>query len=353
MKVLLIGDNLRACLVASEELSKRGCEIDVLGWWSLKLNKRKSIKNYINWKGLTENLKSYKSRFIALLRDYDSYMAINDDALTLLKYYWNDLDDVLKSRLIGVDTKYFSVDFNSKYSILNNFNVENIPETIYLKNEKFVENIDFNKFKVIKPEYSRYIEKGRIVIGRVEIFQGSIQPKLGEVKYPVLLQELCEGPEMGFNFYSINGEIKCYYLDRHYFGQKGDESVAREFVRDDLPNYTDIYTTFCNSVREMQWTGFGMFDFILQDGIVKIIEFNCRPWASIRLGVLNDVPLFDYLLFDIDQKYLVNETPGKVNVLHNLSLEIKYVLLSFFKLKFTPAFQLLGCFSKRNHYFEK
>ena len=344
MKLLIIGDNLRACLSLAKALYSHQIKVDILGWWNLNMEKYSSVNKYYNFPDFTTNLIKYKYDFLNILENkYDFIIPINDEGLEIVSFFYTEIES--KSKTLGLAESHKLIYAKDKFKTFELFKHLDFkhPDTKIVLSETCFENCTFPF--ILKPQISRLTINDKIYSAQAKFINNQKDLDLWKKEvnfYPSLMQEIIMGEEYGFNFYAENGKILNFYIDKHVHGVPGNESACRCLVLPNETGFNKIKSTFEKVIEKLAWTGVGMFDFKWYQNNVYVIEFNARFWASIKMDLkANAGILKQFINRQVFNKSIINNQsyPTRKLYIHNFKNELKlniYLLkkrkiFSFFK----------------------
>lgn len=359
-KILLLGDNLRSCISVSEELTRNGFEVHVLGWWGIPLEKSKWIAAYHCIPRWDQNLEKGRESFAEILKNHTfrALIPINDDALEIGAIF-RDLI-IEHTEMIGFPTFEQWKFARNKSVLLEKFEELGLggPQSIRVEFRDDLKemNFPFQLPLIIKPCSSRELSEERI--STHSVIKISTESKWIEWKqeasiFPVMIQEFIGGRELGFNFYAENGKIIHYYIDEQLHGEIGDEASYRCIAELTENQQAAIVAVFSFFLESISWDGIGMFDFKFDHDTVFVVEFNGRFWASIQLSKRTGSDLVNLFV----QRKLLKKTLSEISInpsekgsLRNLKKDLIYGVKLLKKKRFRDFFRwmisLKNIFSK-------
>lgn len=349
--VLLLGDNFRATIALAKELKHDGLNVTVVGWNDLPLRYSKHIDSYFSFP-INQSVSTFVEKLMNLLKDnsYDFIIPINDDAIVVARLYRKEIEEYLT--IIGLEDDCrlnFVIDKMELYQLLKDEGVH-APKTLTL--ESFIEVKEKVYPFIIKPRRARTIIEDKILTESALLIKNdkAFFVAAAKVKNDFwMVQEYIDGEEIGFNFFSINGDILMCYFDKQLHGIIGSEASCRVTISP----HKETEKKMRRVIKSMGWTGLGMFDIKLFNDTPYVLEMNGRPWASIQLSTYIGINVMNaFVNYFIEHKPIKTVIDYKVGFrLRNLKMDFKYAisllgsfrLLMFLKWKFS----LLKLFSTK------
>lgn len=148
------------------------------------------------------------------------------------------------------------------------------------------------------------------------------------LKTPILMQEYISGYGVGFNFFAINGELQSFYAhERINEKNNGGMSSYRKTIPADK---YDLLAQSKKIIENIKWTGIGMLEYRIYNGIAYIMELNGRPWGSMMLGIYHGSnPILHYINWALN-----NENKSEIIVKQTHQNEKQYARLLKDEVKF-------------------
>ena len=326
-KVLLIGDNFRLTIEFSNILRKNGFRVHVAGWLDLSLQKSKHIEKYYSW-DIMKSVKEYinKLRHIIKENNYTYVIPVNDGALDVCRIASHDIRKY--SELLGLPDSEQYMYSNNRF-ILN----KKLQEMSFPAPASFIiKSIDeFSKTNTAFPCIAKPVSSWKIfndALYFLLVIKINSRDEINKIeenitKSEIIIQEYISGEEIGYNFFAINGEVIQSYFDKQIHGFIGFESSYRKII----PADKTLEEQAKRLIKEIKWTGLGMFDIRVNETGGYIIELNGRPWTSIALGRYANRDMLQLFIdhFVFGKEYT---SPGKLKMkrIRNLKLDFKYAL---------------------------
>lgn len=284
--VLLVGANLRAMFFVARKLWQSKWYVDVVDFEPIPIQNSKYIRKY--YKLAQDNsLNNLVDKIIDIIKniDYEVVIPINDVGILICNEFnakFQDYSRIILPKSESVEysrNKYKLFELSLKCGFSN-------PETIYVQNKaKLVDVLDTisNGSIVAKSCSSKRVCDG--IIKSYSVFKTDDKREIidrfcDEAEFPIMIQKYVQGTEIGYNFYAEAGIVKASYFDRFFRGNFGEECMSRQSIGFD----SELAKKLNALIEKIGWDGVGMFDLILHDDDVFILELNGRFWASVDLS---------------------------------------------------------------------
>ena len=284
--VLLVGANLRAMFFVARKLWQSEWVVDVVDFEPIPIQNSKYIRKYYKLEQ-DNNLDNLADKIIDVVKGvgYDVVIPINDVGVLVCNTFNDKFKDYSKIILPNNEIVEYSRNKYKLFELSIKCGFSN-PETIYVQDkEKLVdilENIP-NGSIVAKSCSSKKVCDGTIKsysVYKTEDKRDLIDRFCDETEFPIMIQKYVQGTEIGYNFYAEDGIVKTSYFDRFFRGNFGEECMSRQSI--DFDN--ELAHKLNALIEKIEWDGVGMFDLILHDDEVFILELNGRFWASVDLS---------------------------------------------------------------------
>lgn len=309
-KILILGCSTKAGTYVAKQFSKSGYEVIVYNWTDLPNKHSRYVSRYIHVESPEADLVAFEEKFLKYLDDYPVYalLPLHDPALELIRHMKSRLPAGLHVMGLNEDKTYRYA--HNKWELLKLARDHGIPvpQTVYLsKPEDLHQPLPFGFPCIVKPVSSALVKEGRLYSFSVSVVNTSqeLEDKVREVilNVPVMIQEFINGYGIGFNFLAKEGELFNSYIHRR-INEHGGVSSYREILRTGAYGNKDSVTSFIKAVR---WTGAGMLEFKVQQGVPVLMELNGRFFGSIELSVKSGLNLPQQFL----KMYLDGELPPR------------------------------------------
>ena len=287
-RILLLGANDQALLSVARQLSRYGFLIDVADWQDLPVKHSRFLDKYYQLSDIEINVEIFLNDLIALIKsnNYLFLLPVNDVGLEVCVKFRKALEVHIK--LISVpDHDAYDYSHN-KYFLIKKCAELGLPfpHYFYIETLKELEQIlsQINYPVIVKPVYSKNIKNNKLFQFRVrkaynernliDIVRENI------MNVPLLLQENVSGFGVGYNVLAKEGNVlMAYQHERLNEPLGGGASSYRK------TNPVDTYGLKQYSeklIKAINWTGPGMIEYKLSNGIPYIMELNGRFWVFDR-----------------------------------------------------------------------
>lgn len=333
---LLVGANLRAMFWVARKLWQQSWSVDIVDFEPLPIQNSKYIRHYHKVEQ-TNNFSELTNKILTLAKNgkYNAIIPINDVGVLacnsvsdLLKQYTNVIIPS-KNAVKYAQDKYKLLNLSLKHGFAN-------PKTIYVETKEDLQNIIDkipNSVIVAKSCCSKKINNETIC--SYSAFKTSNKTELlkrfdNANEFPIMIQQCISGTEIGYNFYAENGNVKTSYFDKFYRGSFGTESTSRQ----SLPFDNNLANKINALIKSIEWNGVGMFDIIISNTNVYILELNGRFWASVDLSGKIQSGLWEqYANYNLDTKLNIPKPTNKIITIVNATALLKNVVKNCFKLR--------------------
>ena len=326
-KIALLMANDASAYHITKFLSERiYSNIDIIHYQPHTISNSKYINRFIIVYSPFENIKRTVADIIEVNKQYsyDLIIPVNDVALEIGLL----IKDQTKNLLMHNDA--ISDSFRSKISIWELVAKLHLP---HLSSQIITSKSEFESIRdelalplVAKPNKSAEIFNDRVHKFGVRVT--STSQEIDNFIYDhtnimsILIQDMISGFGVGFNFFSINGQIKSYYAhERLTEHNGGGASSLRKTISADKYDLLNISEQI---IKEMNWTGIGMLEFRVKDGVAYIMELNGRAWGSLMLGEKSGSnPVYDYIDWALNNRIPIYNGYRKNVVGRKLKEDIK------------------------------
>lgn len=286
-KIALLIANSGSAYYLLKALHRQGYTVDVIHYEPHFIDRSRYINRFHLVHSPFEDAERCVSEIIGLSRQQGFHLIVpvNDVAMELVYELKSSLGNVLLHNPAETDR------FRSKielWKLVEKLGLPNLKGREISTLDEYEQIRDNTALPVVaKPGKSARIIRSRLhkfgvrVISRLQELDNFVHDNINNTS--ILLQEPIQGFGVGFNFFSVNGELKSYYAHARlteYNG--GGASSHRKTIPADTYNLLETSTRI---IREMNWTGIGMLEYRVADNTAYIMELNGRPWGSLMLGI--------------------------------------------------------------------
>lgn len=330
-KVLILGSNDRAALVAARSFRDFPIEVDNVYFENPTVsNKSRFIcKSYFLGDPRRNLIRFYEQLFKLLQRNkYDLLIPINDFANEIVYNKYDLFNHTVP--ISGPKPKVHELGYNkyALYQVAKNNNVP-VPDSSLICVLDRVNNINLNYPVYVKPIYSKKMDtEGFIHAFRVRKVKS--ENELIDALYdtiescPVMIQKEIIGHGVGYYFIANHGNILIEAVhERIHEPYLGGASSYRRSIQ--LENPLKLYAE--RIISSLDWTGVGMLEFKYSEGDYYLMELNTRLWGSLELSVSSGVnfPIMMYNMFSHNHfQYHPHYHSGKYA--RNLQMDISWLV---------------------------
>jgi protein-tyrosine-phosphatase len=315
-KIALIQANSGSCYQLAKILHKRGFIVDIINHESHIIKHSKYInKLHIVNSPLEDFSKTCEDiDNLNRIEKYELIVPINDIALEICNKLKDSIDNVL------LDNDYKADEFRNKIHL---WQTSKKTHTTFIEGEIINSITEYEsrraKFRlplVLKTKKSVDVIKNRI--HKFEVKKCITNQQFDNFIYeninnsPILIQEPISGFGVGFNFFSIEGEIVSYYAHKRITEHNG--GGVSSFRKTIKPTDFDLLKISEKLIRQMNWNGIGMLEYRVFNNQAYVIELNGRPWGSMVLGEQSGCnPIIDYIEWRLKKQLPNVKTTIKIN----------------------------------------
>ena len=360
-KILILGCSTKAGAYVAKQFCKAGHTVIIYDWADLPNKHSKYVTAYINVLSPEADLIQFEEKLIdyLLTNPVDALLPLHDAALEIVRHLKPRLPKNIKLLGLNPDETYKYA--HNKWDLLNlaKQNGIQVPRTLYVSSLTDLDKtLPFSFPCVVKPVNSALIKNGRLYTFGVSVVTNSqdLEDCVREVilNVPVMIQEFIEGYGIGFNFLANNGEIINSYIHKR-ITEHGGVSSYREILSDTRFGNREALSLL---IEKIKWTGAGMLEFKVQNGIPVLMELNGRFFGSIELSVRSGLNFpQQFLALYFEQKTLLkNQAYNLTTRVRNLHDEVLLNYAALAKRKFlqfiTWKMQLIKSIFTKNDFIE-
>ncbi|MCX7649160.1 MAG: ATP-grasp domain-containing protein [Flavobacteriales bacterium] len=309
--VLLLGANDRAAFSVAKSLTRHHYPVEVVHWGSHPLKYSKYVSRFYALPDITIHVSSFYEAFRRVLqsKEFLCLLPINDIAVEFCLAFREEIETFCP--IPGLNDLEIQKYARDKFALLEKCSSVGIstPATRLIKSlddlHAVREKLSFPL--IAKPTSSKKIISNRVYNFTVRKFSrwAPLEDYVREriLHVPIMLQSVVEGPGVGFNFCSREGQLAAWYIhERITEPVGGGESSYRKTLLSDTYH---LYENSKNLIQSLGWTGVGMIEYKIQNGHPFIMELNGRFWGSLELGILSGVDIpYIHISHNLEKKPL-------------------------------------------------
>jgi protein-tyrosine-phosphatase/predicted ATP-grasp superfamily ATP-dependent carboligase len=318
---LILGCSTKAGTYVSKQFHKAGYRVIIYDWANLPNKYSRYVSKYISVASPEMDLQAFEKKFIAYLQanPVDALLPLHDAALEIARHLKTKIPSGIK--LLGLNPDETYPYAHNKWELLQlaRQNEIPVPRSLYISElTGLQQDLPFPFPCIVKPVSSALIKNGRLYTFGVSVVKNrqELEDRVREVilNVPVMVQEFIEGYGIGFNFLAKDGELLNSYIHKR-ITEHGGVSSYREILGDTAFGNKEAISRL---IAKIKWTGAGMLEFKVQNGIPVLMELNGRFFGSIELSVKSGLNLpKQFLELCLEQK-----TPQK-NQAYNLNTRVR------------------------------